>query len=74
MGGDADGTTTAKTLAELGITEINLDPDATHIELPDGRALGPWAIRSIPEGGKPFSPKSATLAGRAVITGQAGLR
>jgi hypothetical protein len=32
----ADGTTTAKTLAELGITEINLHPDVTRISLPDG--------------------------------------
>ena len=36
---NADGTTTAKTLTELGITEINLKPDATHIELPDGSVI-----------------------------------
>jgi hypothetical protein len=32
----ADGKTTLKTLAELGITEINLRPDVTRITLPDG--------------------------------------
>jgi hypothetical protein len=34
-----DGTIVAKTLAELGITEIKLTPDATHIELPDGSVI-----------------------------------
>ena len=34
-----DGSTTAKTLAELGITEINLDGDATEILLPDGSKI-----------------------------------
>lgn len=34
-----DGTVTAKTLAQLGITEIDLRPDATHIELPDGSLI-----------------------------------
>ena len=36
---NADGSTTAKTLTELGITEINLTADATHIELPDGSMI-----------------------------------
>ena len=36
---NADGTTTAKTLTELGITEIDLRPDATNIELPDGSVI-----------------------------------
>jgi Ca2+-binding RTX toxin-like protein len=36
---NADGTVTAKTLTELGITEIKLTPDATHIELPDGSVI-----------------------------------
>jgi len=36
---NADGTTTALTLAQLGITEINLMGDATNIELPDGSVI-----------------------------------
>jgi len=36
---NADGTTTALRLAQLGITEINLMGDATHIELPDGSVI-----------------------------------
>lgn len=36
---NADGSTTAKTLAQLGITSINLRPDATHIKLPDGSVI-----------------------------------
>ncbi|WP_227271568.1 hypothetical protein [Roseobacter weihaiensis] len=34
-----DGSTTAKTLAELGIASINLTADATRIELPDGSMI-----------------------------------
>ncbi|WP_195822546.1 DUF4214 domain-containing protein [Roseobacter sp. MH60115] len=34
-----DGSTTAKTLAELGITSINLTADTTRIELPDGSMI-----------------------------------
>jgi hypothetical protein len=36
---NADGTTTARSLGQLGITEIDLRPDATHIELPDGSVI-----------------------------------
>jgi hypothetical protein len=36
---NADGSTTAVTLAELGITEINLTANATRIEMPDGSAI-----------------------------------
>lgn len=36
---NADGTKTAKTLAQLGITEINLTEDATRIVLPDGSVI-----------------------------------
>jgi hypothetical protein len=36
---NADGTTTAQTLAQLGITEINLLPDTTKITLPDGSEI-----------------------------------
>ncbi|GFE49041.1 hypothetical protein So717_07940 [Roseobacter cerasinus] len=36
---NADGSTTAKTLAELGITSINLTADTTRIELPDGSMI-----------------------------------
>ncbi len=32
---NADGSTEAKTLAQLNITSINLTADTTHIELPD---------------------------------------
>jgi hypothetical protein len=35
----ADGTIEARTLDELNIPAINLDPDATHIELPDGSVV-----------------------------------
>ncbi|GHC66443.1 DUF4214 domain-containing protein [Neogemmobacter tilapiae] len=35
----ADGTVIAQTLGDLGITAINLNPDATHIELPDGSVI-----------------------------------
>ncbi len=34
-----NGALEAKTLSELGITEINLTPDATRIELPDGSVI-----------------------------------
>ena len=36
---NADGTREAKTLTELGITSIDLNPDATNIELPDGSVI-----------------------------------
>jgi Ca2+-binding RTX toxin-like protein len=36
---NADGSTTAQTLAQLGITEINLTADATRIVLPDGSVI-----------------------------------
>ncbi len=36
---DTDGSTEAKTLAQLNITSINLTADATHIELPDGSMI-----------------------------------
>ena len=36
---NADGSTTTKTLAQLGITEINLTEDATRIVLPDGSVI-----------------------------------
>jgi hypothetical protein len=36
---NADGAQTARTLAELGITEISLIGDATHITLPDGTVI-----------------------------------
>jgi hypothetical protein len=36
---NADGTIVAKTLAELGITAIDLRADATRIELPDGSVI-----------------------------------
>ncbi|TAG24526.1 MAG: hypothetical protein EAZ40_06220, partial [Rhodobacterales bacterium] len=36
---NADGSTTAMTLAALGITEINLTADATNIVLPDGSVI-----------------------------------
>lgn len=34
-----DGSTTVKTLTQLGITEIDLTADATHIELADGSVI-----------------------------------
>ncbi len=36
---EADGSITTKTLTELGITEIDLTGNATHIELPDGSVI-----------------------------------
>ncbi|WP_208352882.1 calcium-binding protein [Pseudaestuariivita rosea] len=36
---NADGSTTAQTLTDLGITSINLTGDATHIELSDGSTI-----------------------------------
>jgi hypothetical protein len=36
---NADGTTSVKTLTELGITSIKLTTDATQIELPDGSVI-----------------------------------
>jgi hypothetical protein len=35
----ADGTTIVQTMTQLGITEIDLMGDATHIELPDGSVI-----------------------------------
>jgi acyl-coenzyme A thioesterase PaaI-like protein len=34
-----DGSLTAVTLASLGITQMNLTEDTTHIEMPDGSAI-----------------------------------
>ncbi|MCP4318481.1 MAG: hypothetical protein GY789_21300, partial [Hyphomicrobiales bacterium] len=34
-----DGSTTSKTLTELGITSINLTADSTHVELADGSVI-----------------------------------
>ena len=36
---NADGPATVRTLAQLGITEINLTEDATRIELADGSVI-----------------------------------
>ena len=36
---NADGTTTLKTLAQAGVTSINLIPDATTQKLPDGSSV-----------------------------------
>ena len=36
---NADGSKVVKTLAQLGITEINLTDDATRIVLPDGSVI-----------------------------------
>jgi len=36
---NADGSTSVKTLTDLGITSINLTADTTHIELPDGSVI-----------------------------------
>jgi autotransporter passenger strand-loop-strand repeat protein len=36
---NADGTQTARSLASLGITSINLNQDATNIALPDGSSI-----------------------------------
>ena len=36
---NADGTQSAQTLTQLGISEINLRPDTTHIALDDGSAI-----------------------------------
>ncbi|MEM6473786.1 MAG: hemolysin, partial [Planctomycetota bacterium] len=36
---NADGSHTARSLADLGIISISLDPDATSIELPDGSMI-----------------------------------
>jgi Ca2+-binding RTX toxin-like protein len=36
---NADGTTTMQTLAQLGITSIDLTPDSTRITLPDGSVI-----------------------------------
>lgn len=36
---NANGTTTVQTLTQLGITEINLTADTTHITLPDGSLI-----------------------------------
>ncbi|MBG6148542.1 hypothetical protein IWQ51_006706, partial [Labrenzia sp. EL_142] len=36
---NADGSIVSKTLAELGITELDLTADATHIELSDGSVI-----------------------------------
>jgi acyl-coenzyme A thioesterase PaaI-like protein len=38
-GTNADGTRVAKTLTQLGITEIDLRPDTTQVALPDGSRI-----------------------------------
>jgi hypothetical protein len=44
---NADGSTTAQTLTQLGITEIDLRPDTTRIELQDGWVVAGRA-RGVP--------------------------
>ena len=46
----ADGSTEVKTLTDLGITEINLRADTTHIELPDGSVISTMKSSVTPNG------------------------
>ena len=41
---NADGSTTVKTLAQLGITEINLTEDSTRVQLADGSVIERLAV------------------------------
>src|SRR5262245_40409484 len=61
---NADGTTTLKTLAEAGITSINLIPDASRIVLPDG---------SVIDGQTTFTRSDSTTgkAGTVTLTAEA---
>src|SRR5262245_25558785 len=56
---NADGTTTLKTLAEAGITSINLIPDASRIVLPDG---------SVIDGQTTFTRSDSTTGKAATVT------
>ena len=47
---NAEGTKTARTLADLGFTEINLNEDATRIVLLDGSVIEGHKTRTAREG------------------------
>jgi hypothetical protein len=48
---NADGTQTARSLASLGITSINLNQDATNIALPDGSSINGQTTYTTTSGG-----------------------
>jgi trimeric autotransporter adhesin len=56
---NADGTTSLKTLAELGITSINLTPDASKVVLPDGSTI---------DGQTTFTRSNGTTGKAATVT------
>lgn len=65
---NADGAKTARTLTDLGITEINLTEDSTRIVLPDG---------SVIEGQTTFTKSdgsTGTVASTALVAAAEGYR
>jgi len=66
-----DGTETAYSLAQLGITSISLTPDATNVDLPDGSSIDGVSSYTT-SGGTTGSAATVTLAfdpdGQAVTT------
>lgn len=46
----ADGSLLAQTLAQLGIASIDLTPDATHLELPDGSTITGLTTMTMTDG------------------------
>ena len=57
---NADGTTTLQTLAQANILSINLIPDATNIDLPDGTVIElPVTSRAKCLRPKPSCPRAA---------------
>ena len=65
---NADGSTSVKTLAELGITEINLTANATEITLPDGSRITGQTTFTRANG------TPGTVANTTLVTDAAGYR
>ena len=67
---NADGTQTARSLASLGITSINLNQDATNIALPDGSSINGETTYTTSGGtGTAATVTFATDANGYVVTG-----
>lgn len=65
---NADGQTSVKTLAELGITEIDLTANATRMELPDGSMITGQTTYQRANG------TTGTVANTPLVTDAAGYR
>jgi hypothetical protein len=57
---NANGTETAYSLAQLGITSLNLNANATHVALPDGSSIDGETTFSTSSGGTGTAPPIPT--------------